>query len=284
MNAQDKELVLRIANECFYPGMQPNGDHYINFAARLKAAWLEQYGKGFEYWYSNEAPAEHPDHREFEFRMAKEAYQAGAASREPEVQELNKSIQALREELAEEEAIRERCAQLLAKTAVALKGEEAPLQRHGWQDLPEVAASVKAKLLASQAEAKGLREALSKPHHGMNVLEIFKALDEALSHPTNTEELDALVKDAEQRGFVSGLNEATRLVRMWLKDPDVERMTETARDACRKVNFWPGWLEQAAIDAAIKAQKRRRFDARQMEHAVRGRRRHAHYSLDESSR
>lgn len=45
-----------------------------------------------------------------------------------------------------------------------------------------------------------------------------------------------------------GLLEAARLVRLWLSDPDVQRMTETSRDACRKVNFWPEWLELAAID------------------------------------
>lgn len=49
----------------------------------------------------------------------------------------------------------------------------------------------------------------------------------------------------------AGLREAARLVRMWLQDPDVARMTETARDACRKVNFWPEWLENTAKDEAI---------------------------------
>ena len=54
--------------------------------------------------------------------------------------------------LAEEAHIRDRMAQLLAETAVALKGPEKALHRHGWQDLPEVAAKQAAALkLAKEA-------------------------------------------------------------------------------------------------------------------------------------
>lgn len=55
-------------------------------------------------------------------------------------------------EIAESDHIRDRCAHLLAETAVALKGPEKALHRHGWQDLPEVAAKQSAALkLAREA-------------------------------------------------------------------------------------------------------------------------------------
>ena len=58
-------------------------------------------------------------------------------------------------EIAESDHIRDRCAHLLAETAVALKGPEKALHRHGWQDLPEVAAKQSAAL-------KLARDALGK--------------------------------------------------------------------------------------------------------------------------
>ena len=45
-------------------------------------------------------------------------------------------------DVAEEAAVREKLATLLAETAVALKGPEAALFRHSWHDLAEVAAGV----------------------------------------------------------------------------------------------------------------------------------------------
>ena len=65
-------------------------------------------------------------------------------------------IAALEEQLAEEEHIRERMAQLLAETAVALKGPEEARKRHGWQDLPEMVAALKIDLAAAQAERDAL--------------------------------------------------------------------------------------------------------------------------------
>ena len=61
-------------------------------------------------------------------------------------------IKELTDDLEESDAIRDRCAHLLAETAVALKGPEKALHRHGWQDLPEVAAKQSAALkLAREA-------------------------------------------------------------------------------------------------------------------------------------
>ena len=45
-------------------------------------------------------------------------------------------------DIAEESAVREKLATLLAETAVALKGPEAALFRHSWHDLAEVAAGI----------------------------------------------------------------------------------------------------------------------------------------------
>ena len=55
-------------------------------------------------------------------------------------------IKELEADVDEEAHIRDRMAKLLAETAVALKGPEKALHRHGWQDLPEVAAKQSAAL------------------------------------------------------------------------------------------------------------------------------------------
>ena len=68
-------------------------------------------------------------------------------------------IAALEDQLAEEEHIRERMAHLLAETAVALKGPEEARKRHGWQDLPEAAASLRAEVEALRTAVANEREA-----------------------------------------------------------------------------------------------------------------------------
>lgn len=57
----------------------------------------------------------------------------------------------LERELAESDAVREKLADILSRTAIALKGPEEPLHRHGWDDLPLLAGL--AKELAEQALA-----------------------------------------------------------------------------------------------------------------------------------
>ena len=71
-------------------------------------------------------------------------------------------IKELESDVDEEAHIRDRMAKLLAETAVALKGPEKALHRHGWQDLPDVAAKQSAAL-------KLAREALEN-HQGNYVL------------------------------------------------------------------------------------------------------------------
>ena len=71
-------------------------------------------------------------------------------------------IKELESDVDEEAHIRDRMAKLLAETAVALKGPEKALHRHGWQDLPDVAAKQSAAL-------KLARDALEN-HQGNYVL------------------------------------------------------------------------------------------------------------------
>ena len=67
-------------------------------------------------------------------------------------QQLEQEVAQMKSDLDEEAHIRDRMAQLLAETAVVLKGPEKALHRHGWQDLPDVAAKQSAALkLAREA-------------------------------------------------------------------------------------------------------------------------------------
>ena len=68
------------------------------------------------------------------------------ADKDAVISQQSKRIEELTDGLEESDAIRDRCAHLLAETAVALKGPEKALHRHGWQDLPEVAAKQSAAL------------------------------------------------------------------------------------------------------------------------------------------
>lgn len=67
-------------------------------------------------------------------------------------------IENLRSDLDENAALRERMADLLRRTAVALRGPEPPLTRWGWHDLPERAAAAvaaeRARLLSAAEETK----------------------------------------------------------------------------------------------------------------------------------
>jgi hypothetical protein len=71
--------------------------------------------------------------------------------------------QAVVEDLKGSDAVRDRLAVLLSDTAIALKGEEAALQRHSWHDLPVVAlaAMIEIEMLKNQRdELLGAAEAI----------------------------------------------------------------------------------------------------------------------------
>ena len=86
-------------------------------------------------------------------------------------------------DLKESDALRNRLATLLSETAIALKGEEAALQRHSWHDLPVVAlaAMIEIEMLKGQRDdlmvaCQGLLKA-----HRVTVARPPKTVDEAES-------------------------------------------------------------------------------------------------------
>ena len=62
-------------------------------------------------------------------------------------------VQHLREEVAELDALRDRLADLLTRTAVALRGPEPPLTRWSWHDVPDRAAAAVAAIDVMQRAA-----------------------------------------------------------------------------------------------------------------------------------
>lgn len=79
-----------------------------------------------------------------------------------ELRRLHADNEALRADLAENEALRERLADILRRTAVALRGPEPPLTRWSWHDLPERAAAAIAAIVMQRAAAAGALEALKE--------------------------------------------------------------------------------------------------------------------------
>lgn len=86
--------------------------------------------------------------------------------------EAERLIFAAWEEIQEADHVRERCADLLACTAVALKGPEKALHRHGWQDLPEAANA----LAADRGELLDAIEQLPNDVKGDPALEALLAI------------------------------------------------------------------------------------------------------------
>ena len=73
-------------------------------------------------------------------------------------------IKELEADVDEEAHIRDRMAKLLAETAVALKGPEKALHRHGWQDLPEVAAKQSAALKLAREALFDMQDSYAAVH------------------------------------------------------------------------------------------------------------------------
>jgi len=65
-------------------------------------------------------------------------------------------------ELEESDSVRNRLAALLSDTAIALKGEEAELQRHSWHDLPVVALAAMIEIEMLKGHRDDLLAALEK--------------------------------------------------------------------------------------------------------------------------
>lgn len=77
------------------------------------------------------------------------SYAAGPGDVESAADELLR----LQDEVAELDAMREQLADLLSRTAIALRGPEPPLTRWGWHDLPERAAAAVAAVNVMQRAA-----------------------------------------------------------------------------------------------------------------------------------
>jgi hypothetical protein len=76
-----------------------------------------------------------------------------------ELRRMHDRIKDLECDAAENEALRERMADILRRTAVALRGPEPPLTRWGWHDLPERAAAAIAAIdVMQRAAATGVRD------------------------------------------------------------------------------------------------------------------------------
>ena len=71
-----------------------------------------------------------------------------------ELRRLHAENEALRADQAECDALRERMADILRRTAVALRGPEPPLARWSWHDLPERAAAAIAAIDVMQRAAQ----------------------------------------------------------------------------------------------------------------------------------
>ena len=79
-------------------------------------------------------------------------------------QQLEQEVAQMKSDLDEEAHIRDRMAQLLAETAVALKGPEKALHRHGWQDLPDVAAKQSAALKLAREALFDMQDSYAAVH------------------------------------------------------------------------------------------------------------------------
>jgi hypothetical protein len=71
-------------------------------------------------------------------------------------------VREMRAEIAELDALRDKLAGILSRTAVALRGPEPPLTRWSWHDLPERAAAAIAAIDLMQRTAQHL--AAGRPH------------------------------------------------------------------------------------------------------------------------
>lgn len=75
------------------------------------------------------------------------------AVRMHQISALCDEVDRLKAEVAELDALRDRLADLLTRTAVALRGPEPPLTRYSWHDIPDRAAAAVAAIDVMQRAA-----------------------------------------------------------------------------------------------------------------------------------
>ena len=97
-----------------------------------------------------------------------------------QIEKQSERIKELESDADEEAHIRDRMAQLLAETAVALKGPEKALHRHGWQDLPEAAGKQSSALKLARQVLMSVKETSSSTRLRRIVNEPLAAINEVL--------------------------------------------------------------------------------------------------------
>jgi len=116
------------------------------------------------------------------------------------------------EELSESDAVLHRLAKILAATAVALKGPEKVRRRHGYADLPDLVAALKAErdALAAQVEELGNELLLTRQaaHRGMDAAKKGSTIQLQLAQKARAESSpDALASEREANAILTAENE-----------------------------------------------------------------------------
>lgn len=75
-----------------------------------------------------------------------------------EIDRLRARVAELEAERADDDALRERMADILKRTAIALRGPEPPLTAWSWHDLPERAAAAIASIYLFERVARDLQQ------------------------------------------------------------------------------------------------------------------------------
>jgi hypothetical protein len=115
------------------------------------------------------------------------------------IAELERQNAELRESLGEGDALRDKLAKLLSGVAVGLKGEELPLHRHGWHDLPELATVLRIECEKLRQQNAELVKALKDSRN--HIMEWWEQESQELPparSPEFVERLDTIITGAEK--------------------------------------------------------------------------------------
>lgn len=202
MNNTDNELALRIAEEIgischgrYVDGVRfanRMGQDIIAFAARLKAAWLEQYGKSVQSIWEAFCGDDVVEINDYE----RDLIQAGYASREPEIQALREEVERLRDLLGKANAMcrirQERIKELTAAQLSERKLREALIMIYDkWENGQDCYEDVE-ELSGYSGKAVNLSE-----EEENQILSLIPSVLNGNTSPTNTDEADKLIKALE---------------------------------------------------------------------------------------
>lgn len=131
-----------------------------------------------------------------------------------EIKDALAQLATARAEAAEDEALRERMADLLTRTAAAIRGEPEPLARHTWHDLPERAGAAMAALAGALKAARDLAASEA-------------ALRDEVARLEVREKACATVGEAETRALLRALQECGDA--LGLPDPSPAQLVEAVK-------------------------------------------------------